>query len=108
MKYLFFIVGFALSLTSFSQEESIEYDTLTLTGTYSGKNIFVKNQFSQTEGFTVQSVIVNKKITNGEYNQSAFEIKLSEMVSAEGESLEITIVYLKGKVPVILNKELLD
>ena len=108
MKYLCFIFGIALSFNTIAQDKNIENDTLTLEGIYNGKDIFVKNQFSNIQGFTVQSVILNKKVTKGEYNQSAFQIKLSEANLKLGDNVEIEIIHLKEKEPVVLNKEVLE
>ncbi len=109
MKYLLFIIGVAFSFTANAQQAPTkDYDTLTVSGKYSGKDIFVKNKFSDGEGFTVQAVLLNNEVTTGEYNQSAFQIKLSETKAKIGDKLIIALVYQKGRVPIVLNPEVLE
>jgi hypothetical protein len=102
------------STTLFSQDltpkiETIDYDTLTLKGKYNGKNIFVKNPFRNEDGFSVQSVMVDKEILEiPNQSASAFEINLSERDRKIGQDLDLMIIYLKGRKPEVLNAEVLE
>lgn len=106
MKFLQLIIVLAFTINGFSQEiKTMDYDTLHISIKYEGKNVFVKNPFTNVDnaGFAVKSVLLNNEVTVGEYNQSAFEIKLSERERRIGEDLNIAIIHLKGMKPEVLN-----
>jgi sulfite reductase alpha subunit-like flavoprotein len=111
VKCIYLILGVVLSIALHAQEiATIDYDTLTISGKYSGKNIFVKNQFSENEGegFSVQSILLNNEVTVGKYDQSAFEIKLQSSDRKVGDDLTIAIIYMKGRAPKVLNLQVLE
>lgn len=87
----------------------MDFDTLTISGKYKGKNLFVKNPFAGIEGsaFSVQKIILDNKNVKTPFNQSAFMINLSERDRQIGQDLDLMIIYLKGKKPVILNADVI-
>jgi len=95
--------------TVFSQEiKTIDYDTLTLSGKYTGKNLFVKNPFGgDDDGFTVKSVIIDDEIYDEAIDQSAFELKFNERNKKIDDDMNIMIIHLKGSKPDVLNIEVL-
>ena len=103
MRQLFLLIFICISITAFSQDTKIDYDTLKAETEYFGKNIFVKNSFDSKNGlgFTCQKVLINGEDIDTDVNATAFEIKLEER--KEGEKLLIEIIHIIGSKPAILN-----
>lgn len=79
-------------------------EELTITGTYQGENIYVKNPFAASGvGFCAYEVTVNGMITTDEINSSAFEVDLSGYNFKVGDDVSIVIRYKRGCVPMVLN-----
>jgi len=80
--------------------------TMTLEGTYQGKNIYVQNPFVQGGvGFCVYEVLVNGKPTTDEVNSSSFEIDLSALKLSVGEKVVIKINSKDECKPKVVNPE---
>lgn len=102
MKHLALLVTCILvSATFFSSA-----GTITLEGTYQGKNIYVQNPFVQGGvGFCVYEVMVNGKPTTDEVNSSSFEIDLSALKLSVGEKVVIKINSKDDCKPKVVNPE---
>lgn len=102
--FLFSILFFIVISLSAQEDLTLELDTIHFSGKYTGKNLFVKNQFSENEkGFSVRSIILNEEEIPDDLNATDFEINLSSRDRKIGDDLNIAIIYLKGKKPEILN-----
>jgi hypothetical protein len=103
MKRLLYIF-LLISLTSSpGSSQSIE-----LSGTFQGDNLFVKNSFApEGVGFCVYEVTVNGLTSTDEINSSAFEINLSVYGFQKGEPLTVAIKHKYGCKPMVLNPEVL-
>ena len=78
---------------------------LTVSGTYQGKNIFVKNPFSGGSGFCVTEVTVNGKVATDEIQQSSFEIDLASLQLVIGQAVSIKLTHKDDCKPSIVNPE---
>ncbi len=78
---------------------------LTVSGTYQGKNIFVKNPYSGGAGFCVTEVTVNGKTTTDEIQQSSFEIDLAALQLVIGQAVSIKLVHKDDCKPSVVNPE---
>lgn len=101
MKYIFsFLLLIAFNLTCFA--------TISVDGTYQGKNIYVQNPMDDEGfGYCATKVIVNGDIMPGGTNMGAFEIDFSLFNIAVGEPVFIQIEHNEGCKPKILNPEVL-
>jgi hypothetical protein len=95
---LFFII---LSSSSFGATLSIE-------GTYQGKNMYVQNPMDDEGfGYCATKVTVNGDVMPGGTNTGAFEIDFANFNIAIGEPVFIVIEHNDGCKPKILNPEVL-
>lgn len=82
--------------------------TLSITGTYQGKNLYVQNPENEDGfGFCVSKVTVNGDVMPGGTSTSAFEIDFTLFNIAIGEPLFIVIEHDETCKPKILNPEVL-
>jgi hypothetical protein len=82
--------------------------TLSIEGTYQGKNLYVQNPENEDGfGFCVSKVTVNGDVMPGGTGTSAFEIDFSLFNIAIGEPLFIVIEHSESCKPKILNPEVL-
>lgn len=80
--------------------------TLALDGIYQGKDLYIKNPFSDDGvGFCVYEVYVNGDLTRDEINSSAFAIDFNVLGIEIGSPVEILIKHKKGCTPLVLNPE---
>lgn len=85
---------------------SIYAQTIALEGIYQGKDLYVKNPFSDSGvGFCVYEVYVNGDITRDETNSSAFAIDFNILGIKVGEPIQVRINHKKGCTPIVLNPE---
>jgi hypothetical protein len=92
---LFYFISFHISL--FSQ-------TLNISGTYRGKNLYIQNPYDlNTKGFCTNEVFLNEIKIMDKIQTSAYEIDLSHL--SEKEVLNISITHKKGCSPRILNAQ---
>lgn len=90
-----------ISLAGVSQE-----NTLVLSGTYQGKDLYVKNPFGEEGvGFCVYEVYVNGELTRDEINSSAFAIDFNILGIETGENVEVILNHKDGCEPLVLNPE---
>jgi len=81
-------------------------EALVINGIYQGKDLYVKNPFSDDgAGFCVYEVIVNGETTKDEINSSAFAIDFNILGINSGEDLEVIIRHKDGCSPLVLNPE---
>ena len=84
----------------------LSYSQLTITGTYQGRNLYVRNpcidRFCDT--LCTDSVTVNGKRVEVEH-KTAYEIYLSKTALQKGDSTEVVIHYKTDCIPKILNPE---
>lgn len=101
MRWLIFL----FSITGASVALAAEY---TLTGTYQGKDLYLRNPFDRaTNSFCVQSVSVNGNIVYQNPEVTALHIPLGKWV-AKGESVRISITHKDTCKPLVLNPEVLQ
>lgn len=82
---------------------------LVVSGSYQGKNIFVKNPYrNEKVGFCVSKVTVNGEVTTDEINSASFEIDLSLHQFLLGEKIEVKIFHSKGCLPKVVNPQVLE
>ena len=82
--------------------------TLSITGTYQGKNLYIQNPENEDGyGFCVSKVTVNGDLMPGGTGTSAFEIDFSLFNIGIGEPLFIVIEHDEKCKPKILNPEVL-
>ena len=82
--------------------------TLSIEGTYQGKNLYVQNPENEDGfGFCVSKVTVNGDVLPGGTGTSAFEIDFALFNIAIGEPLFIVIEHSENCKPKILNPEVL-
>lgn len=80
--------------------------TLTVEGSYQGKNIYIQNPFvNNGVGFCAFEVIVNDKTTTDEVNSSSFEVDLSALKLSLGERVVIKVKYKDDCKPRVVNPE---
>lgn len=92
------------TLTLILSAQLAEAEELTVSGTYQGENIYVKNPFAASGvGFCAYEVTVNGMITTDEINSSAFEVDLTTYNFKVGDDVSIVIRYKRGCVPMVLN-----
>jgi hypothetical protein len=100
-----------LQLTSFCFLfiwSNFSFASLSIEGTYQGKNIYVQNPMDDDGfGFCASKVTVNGDIMPGGTNMGAFEIDFSDFNIAIGEPIFIVIEHHDGCKPKILNPEVL-
>ena len=100
------IPGFILLLALLSVAQSSFSEALVINGIYQGKDLYVKNPFSDDgAGFCVFEVIVNGETTKDEINSSAFAIDFNILGINSGEDLEVIIRHKSGCSPLVLNPE---
>lgn len=81
-------------------------EALVINGIYQGKDLYVKNPFSDDgAGFCVYEVVVNGQTTKDEINSSAFAIDFNILGINSGEDLEVIIRHKDGCSPLVLNPE---
>lgn len=81
-------------------------DVYVFTGTYQGKDLYVKNPFSPDGvGFCVFEVRVNGEITSDEVNSSAFAIDLSLFDLELGAPVEVIIRSKDSCEPRVINPD---
>ena len=82
---------------------------LTISGKYTGKNIFIENFQSKTEEkkFTVKKVTVNNEKTTDEINARGIEIDFTAFNLKIDDAIKIEIEYELNNPPKILNPEVL-
>ncbi|HTL80520.1 MAG TPA: hypothetical protein VL651_02385 [Bacteroidia bacterium] len=85
-------------------------ETLTMTGTFQRKNIYIENPMvkclDSSMTFTTKQVIINDSIdTKDEINSTAYEIDLIHMNFKSNDRIEIRIIYISGFPPKVLNPE---
>lgn len=82
--------------------------TLSVEGTYQGKNLYIQNPESDDGfGYCVLKVTVNGDLLPGGISSSAFEIDFKLFNIGIGEPLFIVIEHNAGCIPKILNPEVL-
>jgi hypothetical protein len=82
--------------------------TLSIEGTYQGKNLYVQNPESEDGfGFCISKVTINGDVMPGGIGTSAFEIDFTLLNIAIGEPLFIVIEHGENCEPKILNPEVL-
>lgn len=92
-----------LSFGALAQEEDTgNYDELTISGLYSGKNIYVLNP-SEGGTFSVQSVSINGKEYAFNHESNAFEISLQE--HQLNDFIFIQVQHSPQMPPLIINGE---
>jgi len=97
--FLFLLVFLGSSIVGYSE-------ALVMNGIYQGKDLYVKNPFSDDgAGFCVYEVIVNGETTKDEINSSAFAIDFNILGINSGDDLEVIIRHKDGCSPLILNPE---
>jgi hypothetical protein len=85
-KYL--IIAFSFLVFS----SNLSAGTVTVEGTYQGKNLYVQNPFAEGGvGFCVFEVLVNGKPTTDEVNSSSFEIDLAALKLSLGEKVVVKL-----------------
>lgn len=98
--------GFILLLFLFCSCISGFSEALVINGIYQGKDLYVKNPFSDDGvGFCVYEVIVNGETTRDEVNSSAFAIDFNILGINSGAELEVIIRHKDGCSPLVLNPE---
>ncbi len=78
---------------------------LVVSGTYQGKNIFVKNPYSGGAGFCVTEVSINGKVSTDEIQQSSFEIDLGALQLVIGQAVSIKLIHKDDCKPSVVNPE---
>lgn len=98
-----------LSLLFFSLLSShIFAESLSIEGTYQGKNLYVQNPMDDDGfGYCATKVTVNGDIMPGGTNMGAFEVDFANFNIAIGEPVFIVIEHNDGCKPKILNPEVL-
>ncbi|MEY3236157.1 MAG: hypothetical protein RI883_258 [Bacteroidota bacterium] len=82
--------------------------TLSIEGTYQGKNLYVQNPMDDEGfGYCATKVTVNGDVMPGGTNMGAFEIDFANFNIAIGEPVFIVIEHNEGCKPKILNPEVL-
>jgi len=82
--------------------------SLSIEGTYQGKNLYVQNPMDDDGfGYCATKVTVNGDIMPGGTNMGAFEIDFANFNIAIGETVFIVIEHNDGCKPKILNPEVL-
>lgn len=101
------LIFFITLITCFSGSIFAQQN-IVLTGIYQGKDLYVKNPFSDDGvGFCVTEVYVNGNITKDEVNSSAFAIDFSIRGIDIGTPVEVMIRHKSGCEPLILNPDAL-
>lgn len=77
----------------------------TVSGTYQGKNIFVKNPYSGGSGYCVTEVTINGKVATDEIQQSSFEIDLATLQLVIGQPVTIKLTHKDDCKPSVVNPE---
>ncbi|HKL02719.1 MAG TPA: hypothetical protein VJ911_03550 [Cryomorphaceae bacterium] len=81
-------------------------ESLVITGIYQGKDLYVKNPFSDDGvGFCIFEVYVNGQLTRDEINSSAFAIDFNILGIETGNDIEVIIKHKDGCSPLVLNPE---
>ena len=97
-----------LGVLLFSLIASVGLASLSIEGTYQGKNLYVQNPMDDEGfGYCATKVTVNGDIMPGGTNMGAFEIDFSNFNVAIGEPVFIVIEHHDGCKPKILNPEVL-
>ncbi len=87
---------------------SLHGATLSVEGTYQGKNLYIQNPMSDDGfGYCATKVTVNGDVMPGGTNMGAFEIDFANFNIAIGEPVFIVIDHNDGCTPKILNPEVL-
>lgn len=98
---LFFTATFGLAILGSSAAES-----LVISGIYQGKDLYVKNPFSDDGvGFCIYEVLVNGTLTRDEVNSSAFAIDFDILGIKVGTPIEVIIKHKANCEPLLLNPE---
>lgn len=96
-----------LSLFIISVFVSFAQASLTVEGTYQGKNIYVQNPYNDdTESYCVTEVRVNGEDLGANINSAAFEIKLNRLGLELGDPVKIEISHHDDCRPKILGNSL--
>jgi len=81
-------------------------NTVSLKGTYKGKNLFIENpECGGTESYSIESLSINGKKIADEIKSSALEIDLKQMGMKEGETITVEIKCKGDCKARILNSE---
>ena len=97
-----------LSVLLFILTATLSFASLSIEGTYQGKNLYVQNPMDDEGfGYCATKVTVNGDIMPGGTNMGAFEIDFSNFNIAIGEPVFIVIDHHDGCKPKILNPEVL-
>jgi hypothetical protein len=97
-----------LSVLLFILTATFSFASLSIEGTYQGKNLYVQNPMDDEGfGYCATKVTVNGDIMPGGTNMGAFEIDFSNFNIAIGEPVFIVIEHHDGCKPKILNPEVL-
>jgi len=101
MKQLIILISITTLVLS-----SLRAEVYILEGVYQGKDLYVKNPFSnEGVGFCVYEVLVNGNITSDEINSSAFAVDLSQYGFNLGDELTVTIRSKANCAPKVINPE---
>ena len=94
-----------LFITALFFSSSVSFGQLTISGIYSGKNIFVQNPILDDDSseFCTDRIVINDLEYAGNYNTAAFEIKLDLLEIELGDSVKIIIYHKKDCKPLVLN-----
>jgi hypothetical protein len=102
MKNLLFLLLIAvLQLVYVSAAE------ISLSGSYYGKNLYIKNYVKDPAQFCTISVTVNSKQLGSQINSSAYEVNFETLGIAWGEKVAVKIEYKEGCKPVVINPDVL-
>ena len=100
----FLKIGIFFSVLLSSLLASSQSESLVLDGIYQGKDLYVKNPFSEDGvGFCVFEVYVNGELTRDEINSSAFAIDFNILGIEKGTPIKVQINHKDGCAPLILN-----
>ncbi|HSY61176.1 MAG TPA: hypothetical protein VK796_04825 [Cytophaga sp.] len=102
-KYIFIFFLF-ISLQSIAQQKNNDDSTaskVTLSGVYSGKNIYIQNPWTDDtfKSYCTDSVFVNGTHYIIDLNQSVFEIKLDSLMKVQGKKFTAIIYHKKNCTP---------
>jgi hypothetical protein len=98
---LFLMISISLLLLSASGAE------LTLSGSYFGKNLYIKNYVKDPAQFCTISVTVNSRQLGNQINSSSYEVNFESLGIAWGEKVTVKIEHKEGCKPEVINPEVL-
>jgi len=84
--------------------ELVKYVKRTMTGVYTGKNLFLKNPFGVGGlGFCISQVSVNGNIAPDEINAELFQVDLSKHPLKIGDPIKVEIFHKDRCQPFVMN-----